>query len=230
MNWLTQIPAYLLQPDTLASLRLTFTATCVTLPALAVAGILLGCLLGYRQGRWVSAIDFLVTLPLVFPPIATGFILLVLLGRRSMIGSFVSETIGIDLIFSFWSIVIAAFIAGLPLIVKQVQSAVRGDTRRLIEMAYLLGRSAPATFFLVVLPSIRRNIAIGLSLACARSLGEVGVTLMLGGNIAGRTNTVSLEIYNAVFSGEYDRALALVLLLGFISLLLIFLTRRMTLE
>lgn len=230
MNWLAQLPAFLLQPDTLASLRLTFAATCVTLPALAVAGILLGCLLGYRQGRWVSALDFLVTLPLVFPPIATGFILLVLLGRRSMIGRIISETMGIDLIFSFWSIVIAAFIAGLPLIVKQVQSAVRGETRRLIEMAYLLGRSAPATFFLVVLPSIRRNIAIGLSLACARSLGEVGVTLMLGGNIAGRTNTVSLEIYNAVFSGEYDRAFALVLLLGFISLLLIILTRRMTLE
>ena len=74
---------------------------------------------------------------------------------------------------------------------------------------------------------MRKNIAIGLSLAFARSLGEVGMTLMLGGNISGKTNTISLEVYNAVFTGEYDRAFMLVFILGAISLVLIFITRRL---
>jgi molybdate transport system permease protein len=218
------------EPATLACIRLSLETACITVPLLAVSGILLGYVLGRRQGRWISALDFLVTLPLVFPPIATGFLLLILLGRRSRIGIFIKETIGIEMIFSFWGVALAAFIAGLPLIVKQVQAAIRGETNRLIEAAYVLGKSPTTTFFKVILPSIRKSIAIGLSLAFARSLGEVGVTLMLGGNIAGKTNTISLEVYNAVFTGEYDRAFVLVLLLGVISLVLIFLTRWLAKE
>lgn len=111
------------EPATLACIRLSLKTACITVPLLAVSGILLGYVLGRRQGRWISALDFLVTLPLVFPPIATGFLLLILLGRRSRIGIFLKDTIGVEMIFSFWGVVLAAFIAGLPLIVKQVQAA-----------------------------------------------------------------------------------------------------------
>ena len=218
------------QPDTLACIRLSVYTACVVMPLLAVCGVTLGCILGRRQGQWISVLDFFVTLPLIFPPIATGFLLLMLLGRRSMIGTFLHNVFGLELIFSFSSIVLAAFIAGMPLIVKQVQAAIRGETNRLIEASYVLGKSPATTFFRVVLPSIRKNIAIGLSLAFARSLGEVGITLMLGGNISGRTSTISLEVYNAVFTGEYDRAFVLVLLLGAVTLLLIFFTRRLAKE
>jgi molybdate transport system permease protein len=152
------------------------------------------------------------------------------LGRRSLLGGWLREQLGVELLFSFWGVVLAACIAGLPLITKQVQAAVRRDTTGLIEAAYVLGKSRSTTFFCVVLPSIRRSVAIGLFLAFARSLGEVGITLMLGGNIAGRTNTVSLEVYNAVFTGEYDRALVLVALLGTVSFLLILLTRWLAVE
>jgi len=218
------------EPATVACIRLSLEIACVTVPLLAVSGILLGYVLGRWQGRWISALDFLVTLPLVFPPIATGFLLLMLLGRRSRIGIFLKETIGIEMIFSFWGVALAAFIAGLPLIVKQVQAAIRGETNRLIEASYVLGKSPTTTFFKITLPSIRKNIAIGLSLAFARSLGEVGVTLMLGGNIMGKTNTLSLEVYNSVFTGEYDRAFVLVFILGAISLGLICITRRLAKE
>jgi len=200
------------------------------MPMLAVCGVALGYLLGRRQGQWISVIDFFVTLPLIFPPIATGFLLLMLLGRRSMLGTFLHNAFGLEIVFSFWSIVLASFIAGMPLIVKQVQAAIRGETSRLIEASYVLGKSPSTTFFRVVLPSIRKSIAIGLSLAFARSLGEVGITLMLGGNISGRTSTISLEVYNAVFTGEYHRAFVLVFLLGTITLLLICLTRRLAKE
>jgi len=222
--------AILREPDTLACIRLSVHTTCVVMPLLTVCGIALGYVLGRWQARWITFVDFLVTLPLVFPPIATGFLLLMLLGRRSSIGGFLQKTMGLEMIFSFWSVVLAAFIAGLPLIVKPVQAAIRGDTNRLIEAAYVLGKSPVTTFFKVVLPSLRKSIAIGLSLAFARTLGEVGVTLMLGGNISGKTSTISLEIYNAVFTGEYDRAFVLVFLLGTVSLLLILLTHRLTKE
>ncbi len=214
------------EPDTLACMRLSIQTACMAMPLIAVCGVALGYVLGHWRGRWIAFIDFLVTLPLVFPPIATGYLLLMLLGRRGVIGSFLHETFELEMIFSFWGVVLAAFIAGLPLMVKQVQAAIQNETNRLIEAAYVLGKSPVTTFFRVVLPSIRKNVAIGLSLAFARLLGEVGITLMLGGNISGKTSTMSLEVYNAVFTGEYDRAFVLVFLLGVVSMLLIILTRQ----
>ena len=176
------------------------------MPLLAVSGVALGYVLGRGRGPWIAALDFLATLPLVFPPIATGFLLLLLLGRRSPIGVWLKSGLGVEVIFSYGGVVLAAFIAGLPLVTKQVQAAVRNDINTLIEKAQVLGKRPVTIFCRVTLPSLRRSIAIGLSLAFARVLGEVGVTLMLGGNIVGRTNTVSLEVYNAVFTGEYQRA------------------------
>ena len=215
------------EPVTQGCIALSLNVAAIAMPLLAVCGVGLGYALGRGRGRWFSLLDVVVTLPLVFPPIATGFLLLILLGRRSLIGTWIKAGFGIELIFSFWGVVLAAFIAGLPLIAKQVQAAVRSETNGLIEKALVLGKDPVTIFFRVTLPSLRKSIAIGLSLAFARMLGEVGVTLMLGGNISGRTNTISLEIYNAVFTGEYERALVLVLLLSSISCLLILLTRRL---
>lgn len=215
------------EPGVWFCIGLSLKTACISLPLLAVIGIPLGYLLGRHRSRWLSLLDFAVTLPMVFPPIATGFLLLLLLGRRSFIGSYLKQLVGVEVIFSLWGVVLASCIAGLPLIVKQVQAAVRGDTLRLIEAAYVLGKSPWTTFFRVTLPSVRGSIAIGLSLALTRSLGEVGMTLMLGGNIAGKTNTISLEVYNSVFTGDYSRAFVLVFLLATVSLLALVLTRKL---
>ena len=209
---------------------LSLKTACAVAPLLAATGVGLGYALGRMRGPWASALDFLVTLPLVFPPIATGFLLLLLLGRRSAVGGLLEDVAGVKIVFSFWGVALASYVAGLPLIVKPVQAAVHRETGRLVEAAYVLGKSPTQTFFRVVLPSLRTSVCAGLFLALARSLGEVGVTLMLGGNIQGKTNTVSLEIYNAVFTGEYDRAYALVLVLGALSLALVAATRRLSRE
>lgn len=230
MNPLPRLWEILCAGDTAQCIALSLRIALLVTPLLALSGIALGYLLGRERGRWISVVDFVITLPLIFPPIASGFILLMLLGRRSALGGLLKSTLGVELIFSFWGVALAAFIAGLPLIVKQIQAAVRAETGRLIEAAYVLGKSPLATFLHVLLPSLRKSIAIGLCLAFARSMGEVGVTLMLGGNIVGKTNTISLEIYNAVYTGEYDRALVLVCLLGSVSLALIWLTRRLARE
>lgn len=202
-----------------------------TLPLFLIFGVGIG----YIVGRWRTpatiVLDFFVSLPLVFPPIATGFLLLLLLGRAGPLGKPLRDLFGLEIIFSFWGVALAAFIAGLPLMVKAVQASIRTDTLRLMEISAVLGKSGPETFLRITLPSIRKSIATGLFLAQARSLGEVGVTLMLGGNIVGRTNTISLEIYNSVFTGEFRNAAILTAILGLTSisiLLLMHLTARET--
>ncbi len=192
-----------------------------TLPLFAVFGIGLGYVVGRWRSPLIVALDFIITLPLIFPPIATGFLLLLLLGREGVLGKPLKALTGLELIFSFWGVLLAAFVAGLPLVVKTVQAAIRGETLRLMEVSAVLGKSRTTTFLRVTLPSIKKSAIAGLFMALARTLGEVGITLMLGGNIVGRTNTISLEIYNAVFTGEFQRALVLAILLGVTSLLIL---------
>lgn len=135
------------EPITQGCIALSLNVAAIAMPLLAVCGIGLGYALGRGRGRWFSLLDVVVTLPLVFPPIATGFLLLILLGRRSLIGTWIKAGFGIELIFSFWGVVLAAFIAGLPLIAKQVQAAVRSETNGLIEKALGLGQGSGDDFF-----------------------------------------------------------------------------------
>lgn len=189
---------------------------------LVVSGILhllfsvpLACWLARSRGCLNTIIDTAVTLPLVFPPVAMGFGLLLLFGRNGPLGSLFGQNI----IFSFPGLVIAAFIAGLPLAIKPVQAALRSaEATRLTEVAAVLGKSEITIFLRVLLPYAKRSIVAGMLLAMGRSLGEVGMTLMLGGNVIGRTNTLSLEIYNSVFNGEFERATVLSLIIGCVSI------------
>ncbi|WP_022662846.1 molybdate ABC transporter permease subunit [Paucidesulfovibrio longus] len=214
----------LLDPSTLGPLWLTLRVLLYSGALLLGAGVLLGYYLT-REKRTAlrTVVDFLVTLPLVFPPIATGFVLLLLLGRSGPLG----RLTGAEIVFSFPGVVAASFVAGLPLMVKPVVTALQGTTR-LAEAAYVLGKSEWQAFWLVQLPNVKRELAAGWFLALGRSLGEVGITLMLGGNILGKTNTLSLEIYNSVFSGEFDRAVVLSCLIGLFSLLIYFALKRLS--
>jgi molybdate transport system permease protein len=190
-------------------------------------GTLLGYLLSRETLPFRGVLDVFVTLPLVFPPIATGFFLLLLFGRDGWLGSWLGA-LGVEMIFSFWGVLLASFIAGLPLIVKPVQSAIESSAQNLKEAAYTLGKGELETMLFVVFPLIKKSIAAGLILAFGRSLGEVGITLMLGGNIAGRTDTISLAIYNAVFDGDFDTAIFMSVLLGLVSVGVFFTLRRLT--
>lgn len=215
------------QPRVMFPLALTAKAALLTMPLHLAAGLGLGAYLARRKAPFRGLIEMAVTLPLVFPPVAIGFALLLLLGRRSTAGGWLWESFGIEVVFSFWGIVLAAFISGLPLIVRPVQSAIRSFPQRTVEAALMLGKTRTQAFFLVVLPNIRRTVAAGLILAFGRSLGEVGITMMLGGNILGRTNTLSLEIYNAVSTGEFETALMLSVVLGAVSALIMLALKRL---
>lgn len=193
-----------------------------------VIGTLLGWALAKPAWPGRTLLDALITIPLVLPPIALGFFLLLLLGRRGPLGQWLDSSFGLSFVFSIEGVLLASVIAGLPLVVKPIEAAIASVSRSLGEASATLGRNEWETFVYVILPNIRGAIAAGLVLGTARSLGEVGITLMLGGNIVGKTNTISLEVYNSVFNGEYSRAAVLSVLLGLVSVAVFALLRKLS--
>lgn len=198
-------------------LVLSLKILCVVLFLYVILGIPLAYLLSFEKLKFKWFFETLVTLPLVFPPIAIGFLLLLLLGKHGWLGSYLYP-LGIHFIFDFKGLVLAGFISGLPLMVKPLQSAIELFPKAIKEAAYLSGKSGKTTLLWVVLPCIKKSVVAALLIALARALGEVGITLMLGGNIVGKTDTISLAIYNAVFDGDYTLALGLCAILIVISL------------
>lgn len=205
-------PALITQP-----LILSIKTIVVSAILFIVFGIPLAYLLAKENLRLKWVLDTIITLPLIFPPIAVGFFLLLLLGRDGVVGSLLNN-FDISIIFSFTGIVIAGFVAGLPLMVKPLQSSIENFPKQIKEASYISGKSEIKTFIFIVLPTIKSSLAVALLIATARSLGEVGITLMSGGNIIGKTDTISLAIYNAVFDGEYDLAMLLSGILAITSL------------
>lgn len=207
-------------------IALTIKIAVTTLLIHLALGLGLGWCLARPAWPGRNLLDALVTLPLVFPPLAMGFFLLLLLGRRSAVGGWLEANVGLSFVFTVEGVLLASVIAGLPLVVKPIEAGIASVSRSLGEASRTLGRNEWETFRYVILPNIKGAVAAGLVLGTARSLGEVGITLMLGGNIVGRTNTVSLEIYNAVFNGEYPKAVVLSAGLGVVSLLVFVLLKR----
>lgn len=216
----------LADPDVRHAFGLTARVAVLVLGLQGLAGVGLGYALSRPGWPGRGLVDVLVTLPLVLPPVATGFLLLWLLGRQGPFGGPLKDAFGIELVFSFWGVLVAAFVSGLPLVVKPMQAALESVGARYGEAARTLGKTEFQVLVHVLLPNTRRALAGGLLLGFGRSLGEVGITLMLGGNVIGRTATVSLEIYNAVTGGEFERAAVLSTLLGAATLVAFALLRR----
>jgi molybdate transport system permease protein len=196
--------------DTLSALELSLRVAVLATVVNALVGIPLAYALARRRFRGKAVLDLLVTLPLVLPPTVTGYYLIVLLGRRGWLGAPLYQATGWTVAFTWYAAVIAATVMALPLLVRTARAAIESVDRDLEKAAYTLGRSEWRTALEVTLPLARNGILAGLVLAFARALGEFGATLMLAGNIPGRTTTVPLAIYTAVQTGESGAALALV--------------------
>ena len=203
--------------EDLSALALSIRVAVLATGLDALVGIPLAYLLARRTFRGKTLVDLLVTLPLVLPPTVTGFYLIVLLGRRGWLGAPLYAATGWTVAFTWWAAVIAATVMALPLLVRTARAAIESVDRDLERAAHTLGRSEWRTALEVTLPLARNGIIAGLVLAFARALGEFGATLMLAGNIPGRTTTVPLAIYTAVQTGESGQAFALVVLLTLLS-------------
>ncbi|AOK01684.1 MULTISPECIES: molybdate ABC transporter permease subunit [Burkholderia] len=176
--------------------------------------IVLGVAAAFMLARWRSPLrdllDSLLTLPLVLPPTVLGYYLLVLLGRRGWLGAWL-DRLGIELVFTWRGAVIASMVVAFPLILKSARAAFEGVDPHLERAARTLGLGEAAVFFRVTLPLAARGILAGALLAFARALGEFGATLMIAGNLPGRTQTLSVAIYAAVQAGDDGTANFLVI-------------------
>ncbi|MBC7704085.1 MAG: molybdate ABC transporter permease subunit, partial [Rhodoferax sp.] len=178
--------------------------------------LLLGVSAGFAMARLRFAgrefLDAVLTLPMVMPPTVLGYYLLVLIGSRGPIGAWLKQSFGINLIFTWQAAVIAATIVAFPLVYKAARAAFETVEPQLEQAARVLGISEAGVFFRVSLPLAWRGILAGLLLAFARATGEFGATLMVAGSIAGKTQTLSIAVYEAVQAGQDDTANFLVVL------------------
>ena len=199
--------------------------------SLEVAGLatvmtfFLGIALAYGvlqlRSRLASTIaDAVITLPLVLPPTVVGFFLLLLLGKRSAIGSALLA-LDLPLVFTWRAAVIAAVIVSLPLMYRTARGAFEALDRNMIHAAQTLGVSNGRIFRRIIVPNARHGILAGLVLSFARALGEFGATIMFAGNIPGRTQTMSTAIYAAVQANNYDLALRWAIIISLFSLIFI---------
>ena len=198
-----------------------------TLLALAV-GLWLAYQLANRSFRGKDLLDAMVTLPLVLPPTVLGYYLLILLSRNSDFGRLWEAVTGESLVFSAKAAVIAAFLHSAPLLIKSARAAFESVDHSYERAARTLGASEWRLFWRVTMPLAQRQILAAAAIAFARSLGDFGVTIMIAGNIPGRTQTLSVAIYDAVESGDGELARILVLLVSALALAVVFAVNRLT--
>lgn len=174
-------------------------------------GVGTGFLLARKRFFGRDLLDAVLTLPMVMPPTVLGYYLLVLIGRRGPLGEWLASTFGISLIFTWQGAVIASTIVAFPLVFKAARAAFESVDPQLEQAARVLGLGEAAVFVRVTLPLAWRGIMAGLLLAFARATGEFGATLMVAGSIPGKTQTLSIAVYEAVQAGQDDLANFLVL-------------------
>ncbi len=195
---------------------------------IGVAGTAFGFVLAKRQFRAKELCDALLTLPMVLPPTVTGYYLILLLGKRGLLGRYLYSLTGWTLAFTWEAAVAAAGVMALPIMVKSARAALESVDARYEMVSFSLGKGELETFFRVTLPLAFRGLMAGIVLSFARALGEFGATLMLAGNIPGKTQTMPLAIFEAFISGEDRQAQALALILTLTSIVTIYFTNVLT--
>lgn len=191
------------------ALRLSLQITIIATIIIAILGLALALLLARRDFPGKTLLELIIALPLILPPSVLGYYLLVILGRSGPVPRFLH----IELLFTWPAAVIAAVVVGLPLMVMTARSAIYEINPEIENAARLSGASEWQLLRYVTFPIARRGILAGLVLASARALGEFGATLMIAGNIPGRTQTMSMAIYDAVQNSQYDQANLMVLVM-----------------
>ncbi len=216
--------------STLFPLRLSLqVAACATIAALLV-GIPISYILARKKFVGRDLFDLIVTLPMVLPPTVIGYLLILIIGRNGALGRAYEALTGqqLSIMFTWYAAVIASFVVSLPLLVKTTRSAMESVDQSLINASYTLGRSELYTLFRVVIPLSARGIIAGATLAFARAMGEFGATMMVAGNIPGKTTTMPLMIYNETIYGSWSNALWMVLAFVGLAAIIIYISNRLS--
>jgi molybdate transport system permease protein len=191
----------------------------------AITSTVLATLIGVPFAWWLARANFrgrnvvsaLILAPMVLPPTVLGYYLLLAVGRRSAIGGFLDSAFNFSFVFDWTGAVLAAFVVSTPFLIRTAQAGFESVDTVYEEAARTLGRSEVSVFLHVALPLAKRSVLAGVALALARALGEFGATLMVAGNLPGRTQTMSIAIYDAVIAGRTSDARVLAITLTFVS-------------
>lgn len=208
----------------LLTLRVSALATLLS----AAVGLALAALLARKRFRGRNLVDALLMQPMVIPPTVLGYYLLVVFGRTSALGEALEQWFGLTLVFTWRGAVLAAFVTSLPLFFRPARAAIEAVDPRLENAARLLGKGEATVFVTITLPLAWRGVLAGGVMAFARAVGDFGATLMVAGNIPGRTQTAALAIYDAVQAGDFAQANTLVLLMTAVSITLLLLVSWIT--
>ncbi len=208
-------------------IALSLKVACLALALVTPWGIGLALLQARRRYFGRSVVDALVLLPLVLPPSVVGFLLVIVFGRHGLVGPALERVLGVRVVFSQLGAVVASSVVALPMLVKTCQPAFEAVPREFEDVGRTLGLGPVSLFFRITLRSAWRGVVAALVLAFARALGEFGATLMVAGNIPGRTNTMPLEIFAAYQAGDDARAMGYVLVLVVSSLAVALLAARL---
>ena len=220
----TTLPERLTEPGVLAALRLSLVTASLATVLCLVLGVPLAWLLargGVPGARYIRA---LITVPLVLPPVVGGVALLLVFGRRGLVGEWLDTTFGFSLPFTTTGVVLAEAFVAMPFLIIAVEGALRGADSRYEEAAATLGASRWTAFRRVTLPLIGPGVAAGAVLCWARALGEFGATITFAGNFPGRTQTMPLAVYLAL-EQDLEAAIVLSLLLLVVSVVILALLR-----
>ena len=209
-------------------MKLSLQVAAVATIFVIIIGVAVAYILARKKFIGKEVLDVLFTLPLVLPPTVTGYYLIIAFGRNGFIGRHIYEMTGWSIMFTWYAAVLASFVVALPLMIKTARSAIESVDQNLINASYTLGHSEFETAMRVTIPLAKRGILAGIVLSFARALGEFGATLMLAGNIPGRTETMPLAIYSLAGSGDWDQANGMVLLLTLVSGITLYLANRFT--
>jgi len=208
------------------SIRLSLQVASVATALIILTGIPTAYLLARKNFRGREILDVVLTLPLVLPPTVTGYYLIIVFGRKGIIGSTIYEWTGWNIMFTWQAAVLASFVVAFPLMLKTARAAIESVDENFINVSYTLGHSEWKTALLVILPLAKRGIVAGVVLTFARAMGEFGATLMIAGNLPGRTDTMPIAIYTLAGSGEWSKAHVMVILLTMISGFFLYIVNR----
>lgn len=202
-------------------------ASCATV-IIAILGLAIAYGLARYEFRGKGLADALITIPMILPPTVVGYYLILVFGNHGIIGEPLHEMTGFSFVFTWYGAVLASVIVALPLMIKTSRAAIESVDKELISVSYGLGKSEWETFMKVILPIAKGGIMAGVVLSFARAMGEFGATLMLAGNIPGKTSTMPLAIYSAFQGGDDNTAQLLVIILTCMSVLVIYIANKLS--
>jgi len=209
-------------------LRLSLQVALAATVLVVLIGTLMSFILARKTFRGKELLDILLTLPLVLPPTVVGYYLILFMGRNGLLGKYLFHWTGWSIMFTWYAAVLASFIVALPLMIKTTRAAFESVDQNLIKVSYTLGRGELKTFFKVILPLSKKGMIAGAVLSFARAMGEFGATLMVAGNIPGKTATMPIAIYTSASSGDWAKANGMVLFFTLVSAAFLYIANRLS--